>query len=201
MMTDEQNSTRPETSEPADEQAVPAGENAAEQVGGEDPSAGSAEESTVEAGAREEIERLKAQVAELTERLIRSQADFENYRRRMQREKEELIVYANQKLILNLLPVLDNLDRALATPPVAGDEKLRQGVELTARSFRELLAKEGVTPIEAVGQPFDPNLHEAVMTVESEEHPDETVVMEFRKGYKLGDRVIRPSQVQVSKKP
>lgn len=141
-----------------------------------------------------------AEVAELNNRLLRAQADFENYRRRMVREREELAVYANQKLVLSLLPVLDNLNRALATPPVAGDEKVRQGVELTARSFRDILSKEGVIPIDAVGQAFDPNLHEAVMTVESDEHDDGTVVMEFQTGYKLGDRVIRPSMVQVSKK-
>ncbi|HWI65049.1 MAG TPA: nucleotide exchange factor GrpE [Symbiobacteriaceae bacterium] len=147
-----------------------------------------------------ELQKALDRVAELEDRLLRSQADFENYRRRVQREKEDLAVYANQKLLLNLLPVLDNLDRALATQAVAGDEKLRQGVELTARSFRDILAKEGVTAIEAVGQPFDPNFHEAVMTVESAEHDDETVLSEFQKGYKLGDRVIRPSMVQVSKK-
>jgi len=145
-----------------------------------------------------EVEELKAQVADLTKRLLRAQADLENYRRRAQRELEERTVYANQRLILNLLPVLDNLDRALATPPTQGDERLRQGVELTARSFREILGKEGVTEIEAVGKEFDPNLHEAVMTVESDEHPEGTIVAEFLKGYKLGDRVIRPSKVQVS---
>jgi len=146
------------------------------------------------------LEQAQAEIAELKERLIRSQADFENYKRRMQREKEDLAVYANQKLLLNLLPVLDNLERALTSQPVAGDEKLRQGVELTARSFREILAREGVSPIEAVGKPFDPNEHEAVMTEESSEHEDSTVIFEFQKGYRLGDRVIRPSMVKVSKK-
>ncbi len=145
------------------------------------------------------LEQAQAEIAELKERLIRSQADFENYKRRMQREKEDLAVYANQKLLLNLLPVLDNLERALSSQPAAGDEKLRQGVELTARSFRDLLTKEGVTPIEAVGKPFDPNEHEAVMTEESSEHEENTVIFEFQKGYRLGDRVIRPSMVKVSK--
>jgi len=98
------------------------------------------------------------------------------------------------------LPVLDNLDRAMGAPATPGDEKLRQGVELTARSFRDILAKEGVTAIDAVGKPFDPNFHEAVMTVESDEHEEDTVISEFQKGYQLGDRVIRPSMVQVSKK-
>ncbi|MDF2626602.1 MAG: heat-shock protein [Symbiobacteriaceae bacterium] len=148
----------------------------------------------------QELDEAKARAAELENRLLRAHAEFENYRRRVQREKEDLAVYANQKLVLNLLPVLDNLDRALGTPAAPGDEKLRQGVELTARSFRDILAKEGVTVIEAVGKPFDPNFHEAVMTVESDEHDDETVMSEFQKGYQLGDRVIRPSMVQVSKK-
>ncbi len=148
----------------------------------------------------EDLERARAEIADLNNRLLRAQADFENYRRRVAREREELAVYANQKLVVSLLPVLDNLDRALATPTITGDEKLRQGVEMTARSFRDILAKEGVTTIEAVGQPFDPNLHEAVMTAESDEHEDGVVLMEFQKGYRLGDRTVRPSMVQVSKK-
>ncbi|HYF92299.1 MAG TPA: nucleotide exchange factor GrpE [Symbiobacteriaceae bacterium] len=153
-----------------------------------------------EAGADAALEEAKSRAAELENRLYRAQAEFENYRRRVAREKEDLAAYANQRLILSLLPVLDNLERALATPAVPGDEKFRQGVELTARSFREILSKEGLTPIEAVGQPFDPNFHEAVMTVDSPEHDDETVLAEFQKGYRLGERVIRPSMVQVSKK-
>lgn len=148
----------------------------------------------------QELEQARAEIAELSSRLLRAQADFENFRRRTQREKEDLSLYANQRLLLNLLPVLDNLERALATQQVAGDEKLRQGVELTARSFRDILSREGVTALEAAGQPFDPNLHEAVMTVDSPDHEDDTVVMEFEKGYRLGDRVIRPSKVQVCKK-
>lgn len=147
---------------------------------------------------QEELARAQAQVAELNTRVLRAQADFENYRRRVQKEKEDLSLYANQKLLVGLLPVLDNLERALATPATEGDEKFRQGVEMTARSFRETLAREGVTPIEAAGQPFDPHLHEAVMTVVSAEHSAGTVVSEFQKGYRLGERVIRPSMVQVS---
>jgi len=142
----------------------------------------------------------QAQIAALTDRLIRLQADFENYRRRMQREKEEVAVFANQRLLLSLLPVLDNLERALAAPPNLGDEKLRQGVELTARSFLQILAKEGVTPIEAVGQPFDPNVHEAMMTEEDPEQEDGVVLAEFQKGYRLRDRVIRASMVKVNQR-
>jgi molecular chaperone GrpE len=162
------------------------------------PQAGAVEETQSDLG--QELEQARAEIAELNNRLLRAQADFENYRRRVQREKEDLAVYANQKLLLNLLPVLDNLDRALTTPSMAGDEKLRQGVELTARSFRDILGREGVTAIDAVGLTFDPNLHEAVMTVDSPDHEDDVVVSEFQKGYKLGDRVVRPSMVQVCKK-
>lgn len=151
------------------------------------------------AAVTQELDQARAEVTELNNRVLRLQADYENYRRRVQREKEDLMVYANQKLLLNLLPVLDNLERALATTPIAGDEKLRQGIDLTARSFRDLLSKEGVTAIEAVGQQFDPNLHEAVMTVESADHEDGTVLMEMLKGYKLGDRVIRATMAQVVK--
>lgn len=147
-----------------------------------------------------DMSALQAENADLKDRLARSLAELENYRRRVQREKEDLAVYANQKLLLALLPVLDNLDRALATPAMEGDEKLRQGVELTARSFRETMAKEGVTPIEAEGQPFDPNLHEAVMTEDSSEYEDGVVITQFLKGYRLADRVIRASMVKVCKK-
>jgi molecular chaperone GrpE len=146
------------------------------------------------------IDRTQDEIAELNARLARAHADYENFRRRSTKEREEFATYANQRLILSLLPVLDNLERALSTPTTDGDEKLRQGLEMTARSFREALAKEGATPIVAVGQPFDPKLHEAVMTVESDEHEDGTVILEFQKGFRLGERVVRPSMVQVSKK-
>ncbi|HLO01972.1 MAG TPA: nucleotide exchange factor GrpE [Symbiobacteriaceae bacterium] len=147
-----------------------------------------------------EVERLQALVVELKNQLARTQADWENYKRRVAREKEDLQAFANQRLVLGFLPVLDNLDRALSTAPAAGDEKLRQGVEMTARSFRDSLAKEGVTEIEAApGQSFDPILHEAVMTVENPEYEEDQIVLEFQKGYRLGDRVIRPSRVQVNK--
>jgi len=162
--------------------------------------AASAGEAGVEDRLRTELDRSQAELAEANQRFVRTQADFENYRRRMTREKEDLAVYANQKLLLKFLPVLDNLERALSAPKAEGDDKLRQGVELTARSFREALTSEGLMPIEAVGQPFDPNLHEAVMTVDSADHEDGTVIMEFQRGYRLGDRVIRPTMVQVSKK-
>jgi len=179
---------------PAAQEQAPADEPVPD--GGPEPAAeaGAAEEDGSAPGAGPEPDRT----AELMDRLIRLQADFENYRRRMQREKEEVAQYGTQRLLISLLPVLDNLERALATPPNPGDERLRQGVELTVRSFLEVLAREGVTPIEAVGQPFDPHLHEAVMTGDDPEKEDGIVLEEFRKGYMLGDRVIRASMVKVN---
>lgn len=147
-----------------------------------------------------EVERLQALVVELKNQLARTQADWENYKRRVTREKEDLQAFANQRLVLGFLPVLDNLDRALATAPTPGDEKLRQGVEMIARSFRESLAKEDVSEIDAApGTPFDPVVHEAVMTAENPEFEEDQIILEFQKGYTLGDRVIRPSRVQVNK--
>jgi molecular chaperone GrpE len=176
------------------------GELAGDELGDAAGQATEAGAAAAQDGSPEQVlQQAQDQIAELTSRLARAQADHENYRRRMQKEKEDVAVYANQKLLLNLLPVLDNLDRALATLPATGDEKLRQGVEMTARSFREILARENVVAIEAVGQAFDPNVHEAVMTIDSDEHPDGTVLVELQKGYRLGDRVIRPTMVQVSK--
>ena len=181
---EEKEQTDPDQAEPAQPAAEAAGADSAER----------------ENQAAQQEQAAEAKVAELTDRLIRLHAEFENYRRRMQREKEEVALYGIQRLLLNLLPVLDNLERALATPPTPGDERLRQGVELTVRSFMAILEKEGITPIEAVGKPFDPNLHEAMMTDEDPEQEDGVVLAEFQKGYRLGDRVIRASLVKVNRR-
>lgn len=149
------------------------------------------------------VEALQAALDEKTRladeyfaRLARVSADFENYRRRTQKEKEELYSLAAEQMVVKFLPVLDNLERALKATEGEG---WREGVEMTLRQFRDLLAREGITPIEAEGQPFDPNLHDAVMQVEGDQ--EEPVVVEvFQKGYRLGDKVIRPSLVKVSRK-
>ena len=154
------------------------------------------------------VERLRAELAEKTaladqhfDRLARLQADFENYRRRVRQEREELAAFAAEGLITRLLPVLDNLDRAIKAETGAGAEAWRQGVEMTLKQFQDVLAREGVETIPAEGLPFDPTAHEAVMQVESEEHEDNIVVEELQKGYRLGGRVIRPAMVKVSRRP
>jgi molecular chaperone GrpE len=151
---------------------------------------------------REDIEALKQALAEEKAKVEanlagwqRAQADFVNYKRRAEQEKEEISQFANSILILNLLPVLDDWERALASiPEDQADLGWVEGVRLIERKLRGTLEALGLSPIEALGQPFDPNLHEAAMQGKGEEG---IVVGELRKGYKFRDRVIRPTKVVV----
>jgi molecular chaperone GrpE len=145
--------------------------------------------------ARETMERLK----EAHERMLRAAADLENYKKRAQREKEELQKFGNEKLLRDLLPVLDNLDRALAAAP-AGDP-LVAGVTMVRSTFEQVLARNGVKAFSAVGQPFDPSLHEALMQVPTADQPPGTVVVEHARGFTLNDRLVRPALVGVSVAP
>lgn len=132
-------------------------------------------------------------------RLLRLQADFENYRRRTQKEKEDLWKYASEQLIISLLPVLDNLDRAL----VARDDdpvRVVEGVEMIYRQLQDILTREGLSSIPAAGEEFDPALHEAMMQQETDQYPDNTVLEELQKGYLLKDKVIRPAMVKVARR-
>jgi molecular chaperone GrpE len=150
-----------------------------------------------EGGEAQQILAVKElQLAELTNRLLRLQADFDNFRRRSRQEKEDFFKYANQDLISSLLPVLDNFQRAIATNANQEDPFVA-GVNMIFKQVVEVLGREGLAQIEAVGCVFDPNLHEAVMSVESEEHGPNIIIEEFQKGYKLKERVIRPSMVKV----
>lgn len=134
---------------------------------------------------------------EYYDRWLRLQADFENFRRRTRQEKEDFYKYASEQLVNALLPVLDNFALAIAAE---GDsiEGFKAGVQMIYRQLLDVLATEGVTPIQSVGEPFDPTKHEAVAQDNSGEHPAGTVVEEFRKGYCLKDKVIRPAMVKVS---
>jgi molecular chaperone GrpE len=145
------------------------------------------------------IAELESRIEEYRQRLLRAQADFDNYRRRTQREKEETAKYASMDLITRLLPVLDNFERAVVASKDSGDfESLAKGVDMIYRQLFQLLEQEGLKPMETVGQPFNPEFHEAVMRVESDEHEEGTVVEELQRGYILKDRVIRPAMVKVS---
>jgi molecular chaperone GrpE len=140
---------------------------------------------------------------EYLEALQRERASFINYRRRAEQEKTETAQYATASLVKKLLPVLDDFDRAIAAIPEAERKgnKWVEGVELIARKLHSILEQEGVKPIEALGQPFDPNLHEAVAFEDESEGGDhvDTVSQVFSKGYTMGDRVIRPAMVKVSR--
>ena len=141
-------------------------------------------------------EKYEAELAEKENRYLRLQADFENFRRRTRQEKEELAAVVTQNLLKDLLPFLDNFERALAA---GGNDEggLRAGVEMMYKQLVEALKKEGLEYIETKDKPFDPNFHQAVMRVEDSEKEDGTIVAELQKGYMAKGRVIRPSMVQV----
>ncbi len=144
-------------------------------------------------------EELRQQAEENYQRYVRAQADFDNFRRRTRLEKEEFAKYASLKLIEQLLPVVDNFERALSSSKDNKDfDALIKGLEMTFRQLDGVLEQEGLKPIEAVGQPFNPEFHQAIMQVESEEHEEGIVVEEVQKGYLLKDKVIRPAMVKVS---
>lgn len=131
---------------------------------------------------------------------LRSLAELENYKKRAVRDREEYSKFALLPLIQKLLPVVDDLERALAQFNNSKDlEGLSKGVEIITRSLQEIIKNEGVEPIEALGQPFDPQYHQPLIVEESDEHPENTIIEEFQTGYILHGRVIRPSLVKVSK--
>lgn len=151
---------------------------------------------------RQELEAKQKEAAENYDRLLRNQAETDNFRKRMQKEKADTIKFANEVIISELLPVLDNLERALQVDKnVTGFEHLRQGVEQICQQLQGILAKAGLSPLSAKGEAFDPNKHQAVAHLESAEYPPDTVVEEMQRGYKLHDRVLRPAMVAVAKEP
>jgi molecular chaperone GrpE len=164
-----------------------------------------------EAADREGVPALEEQLASAQEEArknwdlyLRERADLENFRRRAQKEKEDLARFANENILRELLPVLDNLERAIEHARLesgAGEEGLRQGVEMTLGLFAKSLEKFGVTPIQAEGAPFDPAWHEAMGQLESADHPVNAVVKELQKGYQLNGRLLRPTLVMLAKAP
>jgi len=161
-------------------------------------------EETVEAAAeptelelaQAETEKVKTELAAEKDKHLRLMAEYDNFRKRSAREREALYADIKADTLLKLLPVYDNLERAVAQS--TEDEAYRKGVEMTLNQFTETLASLGVTPIPAVGETFDPALHNAVMHIDSEEYGEGVIVQEFQKGFKMGERVIRFSMVQVA---
>jgi molecular chaperone GrpE len=150
---------------------------------------------------REETVDRDEQIKTLKEEKLRVYAEFENFRRRKEEEVANARKYASEEIIKQLLQIYDNFERAVDTSKSSRNfDSLLEGVQLIIRQMKELMEKEGVTEIQAEGAPFDPNLHQAVMKVDNDELPDETIVEVLQKGYKLKDKVIRPSMVKVSRK-
>jgi molecular chaperone GrpE len=146
-----------------------------------------------------ELEQAQAQATEYLEGWQRARAEFANYKRRVETEREELRRASNEALLLKLLPVVDDFERAFQTlPEDLADVPWMNGIKMIFRKLQALLESENVTPIQAEGQPFDPLLHEAVIQEETDEYPDEHVMEEMQRGYRLGERVLRPSMVKVA---
>jgi molecular chaperone GrpE len=164
-----------------------------------------AERSSPSHGALErEVAALQQEKAQLEDRWLRLQADFENHRKRTLREKQEALSYGHELVVKDLLPVVDNLERAIehASASSGADfEGMLQGVELVRRELLAVLAKHGVSPIEAEGEVFDPNLHEALAQMEDDRVPAGRIGRMLQKGYRLRDRLLRPARVMVSKGP
>ena len=140
---------------------------------------------------------LEAQLQEKNDRILRLQADFENFRRRTSKEKEELAAVITQNLLTDLLPLLDNFERAMAVEQ-SDVEAFQKGVEMIFTQLREVMEKHGLENVEAEGVPFDPNIHQAVMRVENPDVEDGMITQVLQKGYQAKGRVIRPAMVQVA---
>jgi len=149
---------------------------------------------------RQQLETKETEAKNYYERLLRQAAELENYKKRSARERDDAIRYANESLLKDLLPVVDNLERAIAHASGGGNGKpLVEGVEMVLRGLADVLAKHGAMPILAQGQPFDPTKHEAITQVETDDHEPNSVVEELHKGYMLRDRLLRPALVSVAK--
>jgi molecular chaperone GrpE len=147
------------------------------------------------------VEELISQLEEANGRHLRAAADFENFKKRTRQERLDLLQYASAQLAEQLLPVLDDFERALAHAPEGVDEMWLKGMRMAVEKLHEVLAGVGVEPIQSVGNRFDPKLHEAIATEESEEHPEDTVLDEVRRGYRMHDRVLRPALVRIARLP
>ncbi|HEX8089761.1 MAG TPA: nucleotide exchange factor GrpE [Blastocatellia bacterium] len=150
-----------------------------------------------------QVDALAQEKAALYDQLLRRQAEFENYRRRVERDKVEFHSRARGEVLLELLPVVDNFERALSSfqKREADAAGLRHGLELIHKQLKDALTKFGLEPVESVGQVFDPHLHEAVTIEPTDEHEENTIIEEFQRGYKLGEKLLRPAKVKVASSP
>ena len=146
-----------------------------------------------------ERDQLAAEKAELKDRLLRSLAEFDNFRKRAERDRSEYVQFAAMELVRGLIPILDDFERAMKVE--TADKEYAKGIEIIRQRLFEALKKAGLEPIEAAGKPFDPNLHEAVDRVERDDLPDQTVLEEYQSGYNFKGKPLRPAMVKVAVKP
>jgi molecular chaperone GrpE len=151
-----------------------------------------------EVSIEEQLVAKEKEARDNWDRFVRERADLENYRKRVSREKEELLNYGNKSLIEEILPVVDSMERALAHVSEDGQAAVAEGIRMTHDMLVAALRKFGVTPIESVGTPFDSAFHQAMSQVQSDEYPPNTVIEEYQKGYLLKERLLRPAMVTVS---
>jgi molecular chaperone GrpE len=149
--------------------------------------------------AGDEISALRQEKDTLQDRLLRTAAEFDNYRKRIDRERRDLAEFAASDVLRELLPIIDNFERALQAPASPETDAFRKGIELIHRQMLELLRKRGVKPIEALGASFDPKFHQAVIHEASDSHREGEVMEELQRGYMLGERLLRPAMVKVAK--
>jgi molecular chaperone GrpE len=155
----------------------------------------------LESVPEDEVTRLTRELEDVRDLVRRKQAEFENYRKRIERERKEFVAHAASELVFEILPVLDNLERALESPDSAKEDRLREGIEITARQFRDILVKSGLREVEAHGKEFDPHVHEAVGRIETNEHPEGKVLEVYQKGYFFKGKLLRPALVGVAQQP
>ncbi|HVQ14668.1 MAG TPA: nucleotide exchange factor GrpE [Vicinamibacterales bacterium] len=149
-------------------------------------------------GQNDSLDELRREKDSLQDRLLRTAAEFDNYRKRVERERRDLADYMKADILTEILPIVDNFERALQAPSSDGDS-LRKGVDLIHKQMLDFLRKRGVTPIEALGVDFDPNFHQAVIHETSPFHREGEVIEELQRGYMLGDKLLRPAMVKVAK--
>ena len=152
-------------------------------------------------GEAQPLDELRRERDTLQDRLLRTAADFDNYRKRVERDRRDVADLAAADAVRDLLPIIDNLERALQAPATGDADAFRKGVELIHRQMFDLLRKRGVKAIEALGTDFDPNLHQAVVHEPSDAHREGEVMEELQRGYTLGERLLRPAMVKVAKRP
>lgn len=160
------------------------------------------DETAAEETVASEIDSLKEQLEKVNNKYIRLAADFDNYRKRQMQERESLLKYGAEDTLKKMIEALDNIDRAIAAAEKSEDvNQVKDSYKLGFKQLYDVLQKIGMEVIDTKDTPFDPNFHEAVMQTPTDEHPEHTIIAELQKGYKLGDRVLRPALVNVAVKP